>query len=250
MKRSAIVTGGARRLGRAMVWRLAELGYAVDVWYNSSEAEAVELYTRLAAEGHAATVRRVDVRSSEAVEQALAHHCEEWGTPRVFVSNAGVFPERRHPLDLSDEEFEDVFDVNVTAHLRCGRAFYRAWSACGDVSDVGRLIVMTSVGGVEVWRDRAAYNVSKSAAFRLVQSLARSFAPLVAVNAIAPGFIAVADAEQGVQVPVVAVEKIPMGRHGSADDVLDVLQFFVQCSSYITGQQVLVDGGYSLAARQ
>ena len=106
---------------------------------------------------------------------------------------------------------------------------------------------MGSLGAHEIWRDRIAYNVSKSALHTMVQTLARGLAPRISVNSVAPGIIVQPnDVAEHERAGMIGIDRIPMERYGDVADVFDAVWFFATASRYITGQTIIVDGGYHL----
>jgi NAD(P)-dependent dehydrogenase (short-subunit alcohol dehydrogenase family) len=109
----------------------------------------------------------------------------------------------------------------------------------------GRIVNIASLGAFQIWKDRIPYNVSKAAVVQLTKALARSLAPDIMVNAVAPGAIAIPD--EPAAGGMIAPSRIPMGRHGSTDDIFNAVYFFADTATYITGQTLIVDGGLNIA---
>lgn len=238
---SVFITGAGRRIGRHLAYGFAERGWDVAVHYGTSADGARQTADDLRQRyGVRACTVRADVRSADEVVRALRTAREELGPLNVLVNNAGVFPSRR-PLREIDEEFWDtVLDTNLRSQLTVSREFL---NVCSDGS--ARIVNFASLGGLEVWKERLAYNVSKAGVIRLTQALARELAPGIAVNCVAPGVI---DLPEEPSEPVgIPALRIPMQRYGTADDVFDAVYFFATCSPFITGQTLVVDGGQHLA---
>lgn len=233
---SVLITDAARRLGRALAERFARRGWDVFIHYWRSSAEAQQLMEELRRYGVRIVSLQADLRRPEQVRQAFSAACELWGPPDVLVNNAGVFPPPHTLSELSPILWEETLQVNLSACLYASQAF--ASLQPGQ----GRIINIASLGGVRTWRHRTAYNVSKAALLQLTHNLALELAPRITVNAVCPGVLLLDPQES----PPVAVERIPAGRYGTADDVFEAVYFFATATPYITGQWLLVDGGFHL----
>jgi NAD(P)-dependent dehydrogenase (short-subunit alcohol dehydrogenase family) len=255
--KSVFVTGGARRLGRAIALTLAEAGADVAISYRSSEAEALETTAAIAALSRRSLAVPCDVRSETSVRAAVAQVIAGFGRIDILVNNAAVFGSAALE-SLSLDQWDTVFETNARGpflvarealpHLRTAR---------------GRIINMGSLGGLHAWAGHAHYCASKAALHMLTQAMAKAFAPDVSVNCVAPGWIALqengfdenpdpldpssteAERRAALQAARFAA-KTPMGRNGNADDVAQAVLFFATGPHFITGQTLVVDGGLGL----
>jgi 3-oxoacyl-[acyl-carrier protein] reductase/pteridine reductase len=263
--KSVFVTGGTRRLGRAIALTLAEAGADVTISYRSSEAEALETTAAIAALGRRSLAVPCDVRSETSVRSAVAQVVAGFGRLDILVNNAAVFASAALE-SLSLDQWDIVFETNARGpflvarealpHLRTAR---------------GRIINMGSLGGFHAWAGHAHYCASKAALNMLTQAMAKAFAPDVSVNCVAPGWIALQDGPQDAaqenasdQDPSASnplqneaerraalqaarfAAKTPMGRNGNSDDVAQAVLFFATGPHFITGQTLVVDGGLGL----
>jgi len=233
------VTGGGIRLGRAIALGFAERGFDVGITYHDSVDEASSTTDMILAFGRRAHAVAVNVANEDALAVAFDALVLALGAPDVVVSNAGVFPEANAHVQTAD--VRAAFDVNTLPLVTIARCIERHPASQGT-----RLVALSSLGGLEIWKDRLAYNVSKSALNTVVRSLARSMAPTVTVNAVAPGAIEQPAEQTDADKGLTARERIPMKRYGTANDVFDAVWFFSTTSTYITGQILSVDGGYGL----
>ncbi|MBU3742254.1 MAG: SDR family oxidoreductase [Candidatus Kapabacteria bacterium] len=242
---TVLITGGARRLGAAFATAFAARGYDVGITYRTSASAAAATVDACAAAGVQAAMRHCDVADAAALELAVTSLIDELGTPDVIVSNAGIFPDRTSVDRLQVDAVRHAIDVNTLPLVTLAKVYHD----CLVTSSVphGRLISISSLGALEIWRDRLAYNVSKSALLTTVMSLARSAAPRMSVNSVAPGAILMPHEPTSNDAAMLPADRIPMGRHGSADDVMDAVWFFATCSPYVTGQVLTVDGGSHLS---
>jgi len=237
------VTGGARRIGRALVERFCSAENQVFFTYNSSQSQADELVIELSGKGLNVSATHCEVSNPQSIIDAIGKCTSTYGLPNVVVSSAGIFPEPVHVNQLDVEALISTMNVNTFPLLTIAAEYMRLVQ---EAQTHGRLIAITSVGAFETWKNRTEYNVSKSAQHALMLSLARNCAPHLSVNAVAPGAIVfttdptVADESAG------SIASIPMGRYGVGNDVADAVTFFAECTSYITGQTLTVDGGYLL----
>ena len=240
---TVFITGAARRIGRGLALGFAERGYDVGITYNTSSDAAEKTVEELRSKGVQAEAVRAELRSPESIHDALYDLSASLGVPDVLVNNAGVYPPQRSIEDLTIENFEDTLAINTTPLLSIAR-MYREMRK--GMSGNGRLIALSSLGAVEIWKDRIDYNVSKAALVQMVKALARSLAPDIAVNTVAPGAIVFPDEPNAADATVVNTDRIPMGRYGTAEDIFDAVWFFATATTYITGQYLAVEGGYHL----
>ena len=237
------VTGGARRIGRGLALGFAAKGYDVGITYRSSEKAATTTLGELRDLGVRAEAVRCDVTNESELHSALKTLAGSLGTPDVIVSNAGVFPEQRSLTELTPDDLRATMDINTVPLLTVARTMHGLRS---KESSLGRIVAISSLGAFELWKERIDYNVSKASLVKLVQALAREMAPSITVNSVAPGAIIMDDQPSDTDDMVAGLGKIPMDRYGSAEDVFDAVWFFAGASSYVTGENVTVDGGYRL----
>ena len=239
----AFITGGARRIGRGLALGFAHKGYDVGITFRSSREAADSTLLALRGLGVRAYAVECDVVDETQLDRALRALAAELGTPNVIVSNAGIFPQQRSVDELSPEEMRATIDINTMPLLTVARTMKDLRS---DQTEMGRIIAISSLGAVEIWKQRIDYNVSKAALVKLVAALARDMAPSITVNTVAPGAIVMEDQPSETDDMVAGLKRIPMGRYGSADDVFDAVWFFANNAAYITGEMLTVDGGYRL----
>ncbi len=253
--RTALVTGGAMGIGEAIVRRLAEAGADVLVC-DQDEAAAQQTCQALAAHGGSVRSVRVDVASEEDVSRAIQQAMDWTGRLDYLVNDAGIYPSTP-VLDMDVAEFDRVLAVNL-------RGVFLTCKMAADVmigqGDGGRIVNVTSVDALHPSAvGLAHYDASKHGEWGFTKNLARELAPhRIWVNAIAPGGIATPGvaARQGATDPddpalAAAVQgfmsRIPMGRLGEPDEIATVALFLVSgMSHYMTGSQVVVDGGMLL----
>ncbi|HET7152402.1 MAG TPA: SDR family NAD(P)-dependent oxidoreductase [Candidatus Kapabacteria bacterium] len=243
----ALITGGARRLGKHMALALAHEGYDVVITYNHSAKDAQRTVVELKKLGSDSIALRAEVSKKAQVEKIIAQIGKKYGRLDVLIGNAGMYPEAT-PLEKVTEK---LFDDTIATNLKGNFLFGQAASALmkknnkGENKTGGRIVFMASLGGLQIWKDRLPYNVSKAGVIALTKAMARALAADgISVNAIAPGHIEMND-EPGA-VPTFGSERVPMGRFGTPDDIVRAMLFFVNSATYITGEILAVDGGIHL----
>jgi 3-oxoacyl-[acyl-carrier protein] reductase/pteridine reductase len=236
--KSALVTGGARRIGRGIALALAGTGADVAITYRNSQAEAAQTAEEIESLGCRALAVACDVRSEASVREAIALIADRFGRLDVVVNNAAVFA--AVPLErISLEAWDAVFETNARG------PFLVAREALNHLRAVeGRIVNIGSLGGIHAWAGHAHYSSSKAALHMLTQAMAKAFAPQVSVNCVAPGWIEMeeSDAWQAAHFSV----KTPMQRNGTVDDIAQAVLFFATGPHFVTGQILAVDGGLGL----
>jgi len=235
--KTVLVTGAAKRIGRAIALALAERGANVAVTYLNSQPEAEETVRALAASDVDALAIRCDLRDPESIQQTIASVIDQFGQLDLLVNNAGVF--ESVPLeDISAEQWDAMFTTNTRAPFLMAKAAHPYLRAVK-----GRILNIGSLGGLHPWATHAHYCTSKAALHMLSQTMAKAWAPEISVNCIAPGMIVQGEVEEAYEH---FARKTPMRRNGTADDVAAAAIFFATAPHFITGQLLAVDGGLGL----
>lgn len=236
--KSALVTGGARRIGRAIALTLAKAGADIAITFLTSGDDAACTVREIAALGRNALAVECDVRSEASAHHAIADVTAGFGRLDLLVNNAAVFSTA--PLDsLSLEEWDTVFETNTRG------PFLMAREALPHLrTSEGRIINIGSLGGMKAWATHGHYSSSKAALHTLTQAMAKAFAPQVTVNCVAPGWIDVGGEDEAVAQRFSG--RTPMERNGTAEDVAQAVLFFATGPRFVTGQILAVDGGLGL----
>jgi len=236
--KSALVTGGARRVGRGIALALARAGADVALTYRTSHAEAVETAREIESPGRRALAVECDVRSEESVRAAVAATVNRFGRLDIVVNNAAVF-ESAQLGTLTLKQWDATFETNARGPFLVAREALPHLRAAE-----GRIVNIGSLGGMKAWADHAHYCASKAALHMLTLTMAKAFAPEVSVNCVAPGWIELD--EKSVESAAHFAAKTPMRRNGSVDDVAQAVLFFAAGPHFVTGQVLAVDGGLGL----
>ena len=239
--KTVFITGSGKRLGKELAMRFAGSGWNIGLHYFSSEAEAIETYSSIKKIADRVSLVKSDVRDYDEFRASVVASSKEIGFPDVFINNAGIFPKRRALSEISPEEWNNVLATNLTGTFYAAKIYSELMNDCGCKS--GRIINIASLGGVEIWKGRIPYNVSKAGVITLTKTLARELAPNISVNAVCPGTIVMDEAAKEREIDL---SKIPMGRYGSPDDIFSAVRYFAECPMFITGQILMVDGGNHL----
>lgn len=229
-----LVTGAAKRIGRGIALRLAREGYRVAIHYNHSREEA----EKTAADCGGAELFQADLTSVPAIRGMFAAVRDLWGGLDALVNNAARFT-RFDPLNIEEADWDFIHDVNLKATFFCCQGAARMMKADGG----GRIVNISSLGGLRPWAEHAHYCASKAGVIMLTKALAKAWAPRITVNSVAPGVIPFADLDER---GAAMIRNTPAGRGGTPDEIADAVLFFLRASDFITGQVMAVDGGLSL----
>lgn len=252
----ALVTGGALGIGQAIAFRLAEAGADL-VIADVDLAAAQHTASQIASRGGRAQAVRADVREAADVEAAVQAAVSAFGRLDILVNNAGIFP-LIPVLDVPEDVWDRVIDINLKG------AFLFAKAAAKQMVQAGRggkIINLASVDAVHPNGMATPYNASKGGVLMLTKGLALELAPhKILVNAVAPGGITTPGTDearsrvaQAAGIPNDAIlqgwiQRVPLRRMGEADDVAKVVLFLAsRAADFMTGELIVVDGGYLLS---
>lgn len=242
MKKVAFVTGGSRGIGRAIVRRLSEEGYAVGINYLQSSGQASDLEAGLTALGCSALAVQGDVADREAITAAIRRVEEAFGPVTLLVNNAGIA--RQHQFqDITEEVWRRFFAVNLDG------AFHTIQAVLPHMlhEKNGCIVNISSIWGERGASCETVYSATKSAIAGLTKSLAMELAPSrIRVNCVAPGVIRTDMTESlGEEALRDLAEQTPLGRLGTPEDIAAAVAFFAsEDASFITGQVLTADGGF------
>ena len=237
--KDAMVTGGAKRLGRAAALAFARAGADIAVTYLSSEKEVQRTRKELEKNGVRVLAMHCDVTDPKSVKAAVKQVAAKFGGIDILVNNTGAY-ETVSFEDLTLQQWDYMFGVNVRG------PFLVSQTALPHLRRrKGRIINLGSLGGLRAWSSHAHYCSSKAALHMLTKAMAKALAPEIAVNCVAPGMIDLGEKSATAFMGRMA-KQTPMKRNGTGDDVAAAILFFATAPSFITGQVLYVDGGLGL----
>jgi NAD(P)-dependent dehydrogenase (short-subunit alcohol dehydrogenase family) len=237
--RTVLVTGAAKRLGRAIALAAAENGANVAITYRESEREARSVVAELARYGVEALAVRCDVTDEKSVREMVKEVASELGGIDILVNNAANY-ETVEFEKITIAQWDAIFASNTRGPFLVSREalpYLRKRK--------GRIVNMGSLGGLRPWATHAHYCSSKAAVHMLTKVMAKALAPEIAVNAVAPGMIDLGEKSAAAFMKKMA-KQTPMQRSGTAADIAAAVMFFAAAPHFITGQVLAVDGGLGL----
>jgi NAD(P)-dependent dehydrogenase (short-subunit alcohol dehydrogenase family) len=235
--KTALVTGAAKRIGRSLALALAEQGADVAITYRSSEADALTTVDAIRRHRVRAAAVYCDLGDAACVRGTVEATIRELERIDVLVNNAGLF--ETLPLEsITLEQWDAMLNTNTRG------PFLMAQAAHAELKQrQGRIVNIGSLGGLHPWATHGHYCVSKAAVHMLTKTMAKAWAPEITVNCVAPGMIVNGEVDPGYEH---FVEKTPMRRNGTPEDVAAAVLFFATGPRFITGQVLSVDGGLGL----
>lgn len=236
----ALVTGGSSGIGKAITLLLAREGADLVINYAHSDPEAMKVAEQVRALGRKALPIRADVSNHSAVRAMVDKALADFRRIDILVNNAGITI-RAFLWDLTEEIWDRVVDVDLKGTFLCSKAVSEAMVREGG----GKIVNIASIRAIEGSDSSMHYAAAKAGVIALTKSLARELAPLVRVNAVAPGYIETAlHAEMSPEARQAVIQTTPLKRFGKPEDVAQAVLFFASDDSdFITGQTLVVDGG-------
>jgi NAD(P)-dependent dehydrogenase (short-subunit alcohol dehydrogenase family) len=229
----ALVTGAAHRLGKAFALTLARQGFDIILHYHQSSEEALQAQAEIESAGRRVTLSRADLTDPSQIQSLVS----QFSAVDALINSAAFMPGGNVEA-LTLENWDKALDLNL-------RAPFLLAQECAKKMNAGGLIVnITDVGAQKAWSRYPSYTVSKAALESLTKILARALAPWIRVNAIAPGFVlqsGIVSDEEWQKL----INRIPLKRPAQIEEIASALEFLLK-NEYITGQTIVVDGGYSL----
>ena len=245
--KTALVTGAAKRLGRATALALAEAGADVAITFLESARQARETVVDLSAHGIRAFALRCDVTDEASVRAMMTEVGRELGRIDILVNNAANY-ETAEFEKLTVKQWDAIFASNTRGPFLVSREalkWMRRSRGKGAGPIEGKIINMGSLGGLRPWPTHAHYCSSKAALHMLTKVMAKALAPEIAVNAVAPGMIDLGERSAAAFMKRMA-KQTPMLRNGRGDEIAAAVLFFATAPQFITGQILAVDGGLGL----
>jgi 3-oxoacyl-[acyl-carrier protein] reductase/pteridine reductase len=232
MPLKVLVTGAGKRIGRVIAMELFRKGFDVAIHCNHSWAEAQEV----AKECGNAPVFAANLASVDDIRSLFSEVRSKFGLLDCLVNNAARFA-RFSPLDITEADWDFIHDVNLKGTFFCCQEGAKQMLKRGS----GRIVNISSLGGLRPWAEHAHYCASKAGVIMLTKALAKAFAPAITVNSVAPGVIPFGEVDD--ERTETMIENTPMQRAGKPEEVAEAVHFFLTAPDFITGQVLAVDGG-------
>jgi len=228
-----LVTGAAKRIGRSIALRLAAEGARVAIHYSTSETEARET-AKLCGD---APIFRANLESVAEIQRLFTEVHAHFGRLDGLVNNAARFT-HFDPLSITEADWDFIHSVNLKSVFFCCQSAARLMQTGG-----GRIVNISSLGGIRPWGQHAHYCASKAGVIMLTKALAKAWGPAITVNSVAPGVILFDDNDER---KAAMISATPAARGGTGEEVADAVHYFLKAPTFITGQILAVDGGLSL----
>ena len=232
----ALITGAAKRIGRSIALRLAADGADIVVNYASSKPDADALVAEIKSSGRRAIAVKADVSHRSDVQTLFSAAENEFGRLDILVNNAGTFFPAKFE-ELTEEQWDYILNVNLKSQFLCAQSAAPIMKRQGR----GRIINLSSLGGLLPWPAYTHYCVSKAGCIMLTRCLARALGPEILVNSVAPGTIQF----PGEPPDEEYIRRVPLHRTGTGDDIAQAVAYLAT-ADFVTGQILVVDGGRSL----
>ncbi len=236
----ALITGGAARIGRAIALHLAQKGARIALHYYSNTSQAETTFKELITIQPDSLLLRGDIRQRADWENMRQAILQRWGRIDILINNAAIF--YRTPFfDIQDEDWDNFLNTNL-------KGIFLGSQIMGKVmveQKSGKIINIADVSAETIWKDYIPYCVSKAGVLALTRGLAKALAPYVLVNAISPGTVLLAE-NYDAQEENRLIERTPLKRIGTPEDIARTVEFLIEGSDFITGAVIPVDGGRRL----
>jgi pteridine reductase len=239
--RVALVTGAARRVGKAIALALAERGAHVVITYNTSAAEALATLREIEARGVQGMVLQGNITRSSDVDTIVRQAIERFGHIDILVNNASNYYKTPFAT-LTEEQWDDLVGTNLKGTFLVSKRVGDEMLKAG----VGKIINLSDWAGLRPYKDYLPYCIAKAGVIALTTGLAKALAPYIQVNAVAPGPVMLPeDASDSLRKAI--IRATPLKRIGAPSDIAQTVVFLVEGSDFITGAVIPVDGGRLIA---
>lgn len=242
-RKIALVTGGARRLGKDICIELGRSGFDIILTYNKSSKEILDkAVSEIAKTGADVRAYKCDLTGVKNITNLFKKVKTIFNRLDLLVNNAAIF-ERTEFTETTESFFDKFIDTNLRSVFFCCQE--AAKIMLNNKKDKGRIINIASLGAVENWTGYIPYSVSKAGVEKLTKQLGKKLAPQILVNAIAPGTVLIRN-DENKTVDHREKKKYPMKRFAFPEDITSLVRYLALENNYITGQMIIVDGGRSL----
>lgn len=235
--KKALITGGAKRLGKEIALWLAQYNYDICITYNTSNTNIEIFSKKIKKINRKFFAIEADFSKKGSIEYVFQEYKKFGDSIDLLINNAAVFPET--PIkEITEAEWERTFDINLKSVFFLSQKFYEI------MNRDGLIINITSIGAFEIWKNRLLYNLTKSSVELLTKILAKEYAPKIRVNSIAPGAIKIGKNDKTIE-QYISADKIPLKRYGTNKEIISAVKFLIE-NKYITGTSLIIDGGKSI----
>lgn len=235
-----LVTGAAKRIGRSIALHLHRKGAHVLIHYGNSLKEAGEVAAACAWQGNPAPVYQADLSKVSEIMRMFSEIRESGHGLDGLVNNAGRF-QRAPALEMTEADWDFIHSVNLKAVFFCNQ---QAAKLILERGVTGRIVNLSSLGGIRAWGDYAHYCASKAGVIHMTRALAKAFSPSITVNSVAPGIVPF-EAHDEPHI-LAGIQLTPSGRAGTGEDIAETVEYLLTQSGMVTGQTIAVDGGINL----
>ncbi len=243
MKKVALVTGGARRLGKDICMDLGKSGFDIILNYNNTAKDVLDKsISEISETGAKVTPVKFDISKAGEIKKMFETIASKFENLDLLINNAGVF-EQTNFLETDEEIFDKHIDTNLKSTFFCSQE--AAKIMLKNKEKIGRIINIASLGAIETWTGFIPYSLSKIGVMKLTELMGKKLAPDILVNAIAPGTILIEN-DENQTVNTAELKKYPMKRFAKSSDLTSLILYLANENTYITGQTFVVDGGRSL----
>jgi NAD(P)-dependent dehydrogenase (short-subunit alcohol dehydrogenase family) len=236
----ALITGSAKRIGRATAVELAKRGARIAVHFRSSAEEARETLRLIEQAGSSGALFQADLTDPQAIMKMFLNLDREFGRLDILVNSASIFNSGSAD-ETTSSEWNDELDSNARAPFLVAQSAARMMMRGGEGSHAGKIVNIVDAAGKIIWPGYFAYSVSKAALIAVNRGLAKAYAPSIQVNGVAPGPVLFPDRYTEEQKQA-AIERTLLKRAGNPNDVVNAIVFLIE-NDYITGEIIHVDGG-------
>ena len=241
--KAALVTGSAKRLGKDIALKLAELKYNLVIsYFNSSDEEVKAVKEAAEKMGVDVLCIKADLRKTSEIGKLFEMTEKKFGRLDVLVNNAAIFG-RKDFMDITAEDFDEFISMNVRNAFFCSQEAAKIMLRSDEESC--SIINIVSLGAIQNWQTAIPYSIAKAGLVKLTKILAKRLAPKILVNSIAPGTIWI-EGDENLTAATENAATYPMKRFGKSEDINSVIEYLVTKNKWTTGNIFVVDGGKSL----
>ena len=241
-RKVALVTGGARRLGKEIALSLANYGFDIIInYFNTPEALVRKLIETLRKSGVEAKAIKADISDVNQIKKLFSEVKSQFEKLDVLINNAAIFGQIDF-YDIKESDFDRFINTNLKSVLFCSQEAVKLMKSNSKPSHI---INIASLGAILNWKSAIPYSLAKAGVIKLTELLALRLAPEILVNCIVPGTIEMKEKNE-VKLNIKDLKNYPMKRFVNAIDITTLIEYLITKNNYVTGQTFVVDGGRSL----